>query len=117
MTPSGKNNRLMMLLRGLEVGGLEKMAVDLANHLPPRYQVTLCCYDSLGPLKSRLSPDRETVFIPRNPGFDIFFIFRLFRFMRKRKIDILHTHNHTAFFYGTIAAWMAGVHRIVYTEH
>ncbi|MHC4944508.1 MAG: glycosyltransferase [Planctomycetota bacterium] len=117
MDEQGKKLRLMMLLQGLNVGGLEKVAVDLANHLPETYEITLCCYDNLGPLESLLKENREALLLERKPGFDPGIIVKLRRELKNRKIDVIHAHNHTAFFYGTMAARMGGTKKIVYTEH
>jgi glycosyltransferase involved in cell wall biosynthesis len=90
--------------------------VDLANHLPDTYDVTFCCYDTLGPLKKRLREDREAILLQRKPGFDAGFVRKLRRALLSGKIDVLHAHNHTAFFYGTLAARLTSV-KVVYTEH
>ena len=56
--------RLMMLLQGLNVGGLEKMTVDLANNLPDSYESVLCCYDTLGPLTDLLKKECKPILLP-----------------------------------------------------
>ena len=109
--------RLFMLLQGLQMGGLEMVVVNLVKGLTPEYEITVCCYDSLGPLEDWIKDRANVLFIPRKPGFDLTFIFKLRRKLRELKIDVLHAHNHTAFFYGTLAAKLAGVRKVVYTEH
>lgn len=106
-----------MLLQGLEVGGLEKIAVDLVNGLPNRYKTTICCYDSMGPLKDCLNESIEIIYLKRKEGFNPKYFIKLAKEMKKRKIDVLHMHNKTAFFYGTIAAKLAGINKTIYTEH
>jgi len=93
------------------------MAVDLVNSLPDRYVKTICCFDCLGPLLKSIDQKAEVMLLKRNPGIDLKFIFRLARALRDRDIDLLHVHNNTAFFYGAIAAKIACVKRVVYTEH
>ncbi len=109
--------RLASLIQGLEVGGMETMAVELVNHLPSRYEVVVCCYDGLGPLADELAAAVAVEHIPRRRGFDWRLIRRLRCFLREHRIDVLHMHNHTAMVYGTIAARLAGTRRTVYTEH
>jgi len=96
---------------------LTELVVNLVKGLPSEYEITVCCYDSLGPLADRVRDRADVLFIPRKPGFDLPFIFKLRKELRGRKIDVLHAHNHTAFFYGTLAAKLAGVRKVVYTEH
>jgi len=108
---------IIYLIQGLNIGGLEKMVVDLVNNLPDRYKVTLCCYDNLGILQKKINIKHNVEFIKRKPGFDLSFIFRLAKYISNNSIDILHVHNNTAFFYGTIAGRLGGAKRIIYTEH
>jgi len=110
--------KIMHLLQGLEIGGLEKMVVSLINGLDrQRYDLSLCCFDGLGAL-TRLLPKEVKIFlVKRRQGLDYRYPFRLARLLRKEDIQILHLHNSTALFYGTIAAKIAGIPRIIYTEH
>lgn len=117
MTEDINKNNIMFLLQGLEMGGLEKMVVDLVNNMPPSYRISMCCYDSLGPLLKSISSSIEVIYLKRKSGFDLSYIMKLFKVMRKKKIEIVHLHNRTAFIYGTIAARLAGIRNIIYTEH
>lgn len=109
----------MHLVQGLEVGGLEIMVVNLLEHLDhARYRPAVCCYDTPGSLAGRLCAQGIAVtLVKRNPGIDLFYILKLARFLRRSKTRILHLHNSTALFYGTLAGKLAGTPCIVYTEH
>lgn len=109
--------KLLVLIQGLQVGGLEKMAIDLMNNLPENYKVTVCCFDTLGPLEEILQSDIDKVLIKRKSGINITYPLKLKRLIKDLGIDILHAHNNTAFFYGTLAGKMAGIKKIIYTEH
>ena len=54
--------------------------------------------------------------IKRQPGTD----FKLLRFMRKlikrRKIDVMHCHQYTPYFYGVVSAFLTRT-RVIFTEH
>lgn len=112
-----KDIKMMVLLQGLEMGGLEKMAIDLVNNMPANYKICICCYDKLGSLAKCISSSVEVILLKRRKGFDFSYIIKLTNMLRRKKIDIVHSHNRTAFFYGTIAARIAGIRNIVYTEH
>ncbi len=95
------------------------MVVGLIERLNRSYyHPVVCCYDSLGPLSERLKQQKiEAYFLPRRVGVDLRYIFTLARFLRKQRTDILHLHNPTAFFYGTLAGKLSGTPVIIYTEH
>ncbi len=109
----------MHLIQGLEIGGLEIMVVNLLERLGQgRYQPAICCFDSLGDLAEPLPEQGIDVhLLKRRPGVDIRYIFKLASFLRQMETQILHLHNPTAFFYGTLAGKLARVPCIVYTEH
>ena len=96
---SGGLRRVFFLLDSLQIGGTETQAVELALHLDPaRYRVTLGCLQLSGPLLSRLQNSAVSVieFHPTG-GVDspsgIYQIFRLARFLRQGRFDVLHTHD------------------------
>ncbi len=107
------------MLQGLEHGGLEMMLAQLLEGLDhSRYAAEIVCYDCLGPLEQRLSSRgiRSTL-LPRRPGIDIGYILRLAQHLAHIKPDILHLHNPTAFFYGSLAGRLARIPTILYTDH
>lgn len=111
--------RLVHLLQGLEIGGLEMIVVHLLEALDPsRYRIQVVCYDQLGPLAHRLGLcGIPSCLLKRRTGVDVSYIFRLAHHLAAARPDILHLHNPTAFFYGTLAGRVAQVPTIIYTEH
>lgn len=114
-----KKIKLLHFIQGLEIGGLEIMVVSLLERIDrSQYRPSICCYDSLGSLSQGLSEKGIGVhLLKRRPGIDYLYPFKLARYLRKSKIDILHLHNPTALFYGTLAGKIAGIPCIIYTEH
>jgi len=115
----GPRLRVLHLVQGLEIGGLEKMCADLVCGLDPaRFEPEVVCFDALGPLARRL--EERTIpatLLARRPGVDFKFVRALARRLRERRIDCLHSHNATAFEYGTLAAILARTRGRVFTEH
>jgi sugar transferase (PEP-CTERM/EpsH1 system associated) len=109
---------ILHLIQGLEVGGLEYMTVSLLKGLDrTRYQTSVCCYDTLGSLAQAFNGSINIHYLKRKHGIDYSYPFKLANLLKKERIQILHLHNSTAFFYGVIAGKVAGVPAIVYTEH
>ena len=110
---------ILHLIQGLEIGGLEIMVVNLLERLDrSRYRPSICCYDFLGSLSQGLPEKGIGVhLLRRRPGIDYFYPFKLAKYLKKSKIKILHLHNPTALFYGTLAGRIAGTPCIIYTEH
>jgi glycosyltransferase involved in cell wall biosynthesis len=114
--------RVFFLLDSLDVGGTEVQAVELATRLSPeRYDVTLGCLRARGPLLERLQGSSVSVreFYP-NGGFDsvrgVYQMFRLARFLRRGRFQIVHTHDLYANFLGIPAAAIAGVPVIISSQ-
>jgi sugar transferase (PEP-CTERM/EpsH1 system associated) len=106
-------------MQGLEFGGLEKMVVSLLLSLDPAtYKARVICYDRLGTLAACLERAGIGVWLlERNPGVDLAYLVRLIRQLSSEPVDLLHLHNPTAFFYGAVSGWLAGVPAVVYTDH
>ena len=114
-----KKINVLHLIQGLEIGGLEIMVVNLLERIDrSQYRPSICCYDSLGSLSQGLPEKGIGVhLLRRRPGIDYLYPFKLARHLRKSKINILHLHNPTALFYGTLAGKIARTPCIIYTEH
>ena len=114
-----KNPRKVLhLVQGLDVGGLEYMVVALVNRLDrKKFLPFICCFDTIGKLHNSLPIDTKVTLLMRKPGIDFFYPFKLASQLKKDRVDILHLHNSTAFFYGVLAGKIARVGCIIYTEH
>jgi len=113
----GAKVKVLHLMQGLEVGGLEYMVVNLIKGLDSeRFVSSVCCFDTLGSLADDLE-GVDVKLLRRRPGIDYSYPFRLASLIRKEKAQILHLHNPTAFFYGALAGALSGVPWVVYTEH
>lgn len=111
--------RIVQLVETLEIGGLERISVDLAlaqkraGHSPMLY-----CMFTGGPLAG----DARAAGIPvtefhKEPGFSLKMLFLLARRLARDEADVVHTHNPGVHHYGAVAARMAGVPAVVNTRH
>jgi L-malate glycosyltransferase len=111
--------RVLELLPTLRVNGLSIVVGILARGLDPaRFEVEVACFDELGPLTDGLERDGFRVhFFQRRPGKDLRLAWKLARLLKRGRFDVLHAHNATAFFYGTLGAMLARTPHRVFTEH
>ena len=111
--------RLVHLVQGLDIGGLEQTVASLVLSLDPiSFQSRVVCYDALGSLVPRLEQSGvEVRLLKRKPGVDLGYVARLASCLLRQHVDLLHLHNPTAFFYGALAGRLARVPAIVYTDH
>jgi glycosyltransferase involved in cell wall biosynthesis len=52
-----------------------------------------------------------------NPFKHLVTVFKLFKFFRKEKFDLVHVHSPVASLVGRLAAWMARIPLVIYTAH
>jgi sugar transferase (PEP-CTERM/EpsH1 system associated) len=109
--------RILQVVLSLEVGGLERVVLDLINHATADFSFVICCLDAKGALSSGITrPNTKVVLLGRHPGLDLSLSFRIASLARKENIQIIHTHNAAAHLYGSMGGKLAGL-RVLHTEH
>jgi glycosyltransferase involved in cell wall biosynthesis len=111
--------RIVQLVESLELGGLERMALDLARALKAEgHQVSIWCLFHRGFLaaEAEASGIRVDAF-GKPPGFSGRTLLKLALRLRRERPDILQTHNLGTHVYGAPAAALAGVGATVSTRH
>jgi L-malate glycosyltransferase len=114
--------RVFYLVDSFDVGGTETQAVELALRMQAvGYDVTLGSLRAQGPLLERVrgTPVVVEEFHPRG-GIDsprgFYQLLRLSWFLRRRRFDVVHTHDLWSNLMGVPAAWLAGVRAIVSSQ-
>ena len=108
---------VVFLVGSLTQGGLEWMVVQLARSIRSTCRVSVICFDESGELEAHLTEvDIPVEVLPRRPGVDVRYPFRLASRLQALGSHVVHVHNDTALFYGGLAAFLAG-RALVYTEH
>jgi sugar transferase (PEP-CTERM/EpsH1 system associated) len=106
------------LLHGLSVGGAEVLAARLARQLHGRFRFVFVCLDELGTLGQRLRDEGFLVeVLGRRSGVDWNCSLRLAGFFRRQRVDLVHAHQYTPFFYGVTARLLARGQGVLFTEH
>jgi len=111
--------RIVELVNNLEIGGAERLVVDLASALKLRgHEVRVACLRTGGPLEVVLEEAGiEVCVLDKGPGPSLGVLRQLAAYLRRSQADVLHTHNPLVHHYGVVAGWLARVPVIVNTIH
>lgn len=111
--------RVGFVVHVMQVAGAEMLVTQLIERLNDKIEPTIFCLDAIGALGERLQ-DRgvPVVVLNRSPGIDVTLPRRFARELHQRRIEVLHAHQYTPFFYSAMAklfgAWNVN---IIFTEH
>jgi glycosyltransferase involved in cell wall biosynthesis len=102
----------------LHIGGAEILAARLARRLQDHCRFVFACLEERGVLGDELQQEGFPVeVLTRRPGLDFRCAWRLGRFLRRERVDVLHAHQYTPFFYAN-AGRLPGIRPpILFTEH
>lgn len=115
-TKTGRT-RVLHIVDTLDPGGMERVAVNLANALPrDRFECGLCTTRRDGALAGLVAPDVTRVCLERRVRFDVGAIRRLGSFITANDIQILHAHG-TSLFTAVGGAFFAPYPAIVWHDH
>ncbi len=109
-TRPGKKAHVLQLLLSLEVGGAERIVLNIMEkNNSPVFDYTACCLDSKGAYAKKLeSIGQKVILLKRKPGIDWSMPFKLARLVCREKIDIIHAHGETPWFYAALASALFG---------
>lgn len=108
---------VMQVCDSLAAGGMERVAVNIANALPAaRYRSWICATRDEGPLADLVQPHVGRLFLQRRGRFDRKALRRLANHLRQENIQIVHAHGSSVFF-AVAAAWLARRTRVVWHDH
>ena len=113
-----KRIKVLHLLSSLNVGGREKVAVDIVNSIDrKKFYPLVMSLRPRGSMRERINSDVEIITYEKTDKLDFSAYRAISRVVKEKDIDILHTHNPGAFLYGFIGGKLAGVKKIINTEH
>lgn len=115
-------NTNVQIVQHLRPGGIECLALDLLKQPPVgdrgllislegTLETAVAAWPRLASVSDRL------VFMNKQPGSDLKLVWRLARVLRAWNAHVVHTHHVGPMLYGGLAARLAGVRRLVHTEH
>lgn len=112
--------KILQIIPSLSSGGAERFVVDLSNELSKKHDVCLITSYSLDGRNSfylqELSSNVRTYPLNKKIGFDIQFLFRLYKSIKAEKPNIIHTHLDT-FAYFAVIKWLFPNIKFIHTVH
>jgi glycosyltransferase involved in cell wall biosynthesis len=103
----------------MQVAGAEMLVAETIRRLGGRIDPVILCLDGIGALGETLQAEgHEVICLHRRPGRDWKLAWRLADELRRRRIEVIHAHQYTPFFYSALARVLAGLQpRLIFTEH
>jgi glycosyltransferase involved in cell wall biosynthesis len=111
--------KIVQLLPSLDLGGMERLAVDLARQQKAEgHEPSIYCTSHLG----QFAPEAEAANVPvysfgKTTGFSLHLVLDLASRLRVDRPDVLHAHNALVLHYAIAAARLARVPVVVNTRH
>jgi len=116
--PTARRLRVLQILHGLSPAGAEQLVYEMSIANRPCLVTQVACLDHEGPLADELRAQGIGVhFTRRREGIDLNQIRCLSRLIGSFKPHVVHAHQYTPFFYGSLASLLAGRGKVLFTEH
>lgn len=111
--------RIGFVLHVMQVAGAEVLVAETIRRLRATIVPTVLCLDGVGALGERMQTEGvDVIALSRRPGLDFSVARRMAKVIRARRLQVLHAHQYTPFFYGALAARLANIGtRVIFTEH
>ena len=113
--------KLMQITHDLAIGGLQQVVVTICRCINrEKFDVSVLCLRDLGPFAKEIEEMGIEVHFLSQPGngTDYFSFFKVAKILKKKQIDVIHTHNTQPFVDGTLGALLSGREMtIVHTDH
>ena len=106
---------ILHIVLSLDIGGLETFVIDLVRNVSNETKGYIICLDGLGELGESID-DIPVVTLGKLPGMQFGCVKRIRALVKQYNIDLIHTHNEGAHFYGALAGFFNNV-PVVHTRH
>jgi glycosyltransferase involved in cell wall biosynthesis len=117
--PTPRKTNLLIVVAGLGIGGAEVVIQRIAETLDrSRFNLTIACLKMRGAIGEELARNGvDVVVLKKGAGTDYLTLFRLLNFIRKRRIDVVHTHTTDALIEAAFCRLVYPRFRLVHTFH
>ncbi len=105
--------RVLHVLVSLKVGGAERVVANLMRESRPAIEASAVCLNTIGLIGDELRNDGFRVdCLKRRPGIDWRLFFSLAWYCREHKIEVLHAHGESPWFYCALSTLLNPFARI-----
>jgi hypothetical protein len=111
--------RIGFVLHVMQVAGAEVLVAETIRQLRPHLEPVVLCLDRVGQLGAVMQQEGVPVIdLQRRPGLDPGVVRRLADEIRRRRLEVVHAHQYTPFFYAALARTFVPqrIH-LLFTEH
>jgi glycosyltransferase involved in cell wall biosynthesis len=109
--------RIVQIIDSLEAGGAERMAVNYANALVKNISFSgLIATRKEGDLKEQLDSKVSYLFLRKKKKIDFGAIFRLRKYIKENRVDIIHAHS-SSFFTAVLVKLILPRIKIIWHDH
>lgn len=120
-----KRRKILHIITLSELGGAQKVLYHLVAGLDPgEFEIEVACAPGGEMVRwlrqlPHVVPALEIPELKRNisPINDFKALYKLYKYIKQGHFDIVHCHSSKAGILGRLAAWLAGVGRIIFTVH
>ena len=111
--------RILFVNHSLGMGGIETMILDMVRLLPAdQFSAEVAIFESGGSLENKLVSNGIPVHhLNKRAGVDSGLFLRFRKLLRERKIQVMHSHNFSAWLYSGVATRSLGNILHIHTEH
>jgi sugar transferase (PEP-CTERM/EpsH1 system associated) len=120
MTPQTKSHAICHVIHSFShIGGAENGIINIVNKLVDQSVLhVICALTNIGDIRKRVKSD-NVIFheLNKREGNDIRVPFKLAKIFMKEKISVVHLRGWATMAEGILGARMAGVNKVIYSEH
>ena len=119
MSADGAPVRIGFVLHVMQVAGAEMLVAEIIRQLGPQLEPVVLCLDGVGQLGETMRREGVAVVeLGRRPGVDFGVARRLAAEIRQRRLEVVHAHQYTPFFYTALARMLVSdPTHVIFTEH
>lgn len=111
-------SRIIYVVNSLNVGGTENLVAQMSKAFHGEHIVSVICLDEPGRWAGGLrSIGVDVNCLWRQPGLDFRMAAKIAGFCRQQKVDLIHAHQCTAWFYSALSRLFFGRPKLLFEEH
>jgi sugar transferase (PEP-CTERM/EpsH1 system associated) len=114
---SGEKIKILHVIDSLDIGGMERVVVDVVNNLDPlQFDQSVCCISRIGEMAAQLRGDVRCIDLAKGEKGDHLMPLKLASIIRRENPGVIHTQSWSGID-AAIAKMIARRGRVVHSEH